>query len=190
MEDLKMKAKRTLLLLADGFEEIEAVTPADVLRRLGYEVVLAGLETELVRGSHNIVFKADAKFADLKIEDFDALFLPGGMPGAENLRGSDLVMEAIKKMEAKGGIVSAICAAPIALGRAGVIQGRKVTAYPGYNSRLEGASYTGNRTERDGHILTGKGPGASFDFAIELAAALGTPRGDIKKLMDAMFVNT
>ncbi len=183
-----MKVKRTLVVLADGFEETEAIAPVDVLRRLGYEVVLAGLDAELVRGSHNIHVKADAKLSDLDVAAFDALFLPGGMPGSDKLRASDLVMETIKAMAAKGGIVAAICAAPIALGRAGVIAGRKVTAYPGYNAKLEGAEYTGARVERDGHIITGKGPGASFDFAIELAAALGTPRGDVKKLMDAMFV--
>jgi 4-methyl-5(b-hydroxyethyl)-thiazole monophosphate biosynthesis len=98
-------------------------------------------------------------------------------------------MDLIRKFNSRGAIVAAICAAPIALGRSGVIQGRKVTSYPGNNDKLEGAEYTGSRAERDGNIVTGKGPGASFDFAFELAAALGKPRGDVKKLYDSMFVN-
>ena len=184
-----MKAKSVLVLLADGFEEIEAVAPIDVLKRLGIDVTVAGLEKETVRGSHNIYIKADVKLSSVLVEDFDAIFLPGGMPGSENLRNSEAALEAIRKMDAKGGIVSAICAAPIALGKAGVIKGKKVTAYPGYNEKLEGATYTGNRSERDGNIVTGKGAGAAFDFAVELAVALGKPRGDVKKLMDAMFVS-
>jgi protein deglycase len=111
------------------------------------------------------------------------------MPGSENLRGSDAVMDALKRMNAKGGIVCAICAAPIALGRAGLLQGKSATSYPGFNSRLEGANYTGSRVERDGNVITGKGAGASFEFAAVVAEALGKPKSDIKKLYDAMFVN-
>ena len=181
--------KKILMILADGFEETEAVAPVDVLRRLGIDVTTAGLETELVRGSHEIHIKADTLLSAVKVEDFDAIFLPGGMPGSNNLRNSDAVMDALKRMNAKGGFVSAICAAPIALGRAGLLEGRKATSYPGHNDKLEGATYTGNRSERDGNIITGKGPGASFDFAFELAVALGKPRGDVKKLFDSMFIN-
>ncbi len=183
-----MKFKKVLVVLADGFEETEAIVPVDVLRRLDFDVVLAGLDSELVRGSHDIHVKTDAKLESLKPEEFDGIFLPGGMPGSNNLRNSEAVMEAVRKVNAKGGVVSAICAAPIALAKAGVLDGKKVTAYPGNNDKLDGAIYTGSRSERDGNIVTGKGAGASFDFAVELAVALGKPRSDVKKLMDAMIV--
>lgn len=183
-----MKSKKVLVVLADGFEETEAVAPVDVLRRLEFDVLLAGLDSELVRGSHGIVVKADAKLEAVKPEDFDGLFLPGGMPGSNNLRNSDAVMEAVRKIFAKGGIVSAICAAPIALARAGVLEGRKATAYPGSDDKLDGAIYTGERVERDGALVTGKGAGTAFEFAAELAVALGKPRSDVRKLLDAMIV--
>ncbi len=183
-----MARKRIVAVLADGFEEMEAVIPIDVLRRLEFDVTVAGLESDAVRGAHNITVKADKLLADVSPDEVDAVMLPGGMPGSSNLRASEPLMAFLKKAAAKGATVSAICAAPIALGRAGLLDGKSATAYPGHNDKLEGAKYTGARVERDGNVVTGKGAGASFEFAAELAAALGKPRGDIKKLMDAMFV--
>jgi len=183
-----MSAKRVVAVLADGFEEAEAIVPIDVLRRLGIEVVVAGLETETVRGSHNIVVKAETLLANVPLDGVDAVMLPGGMPGSNNLRASEPLMAFLKKASGKGAIVSAICAAPIALGRAGLLKGKAATSYPGFEDKLEGARYTGARVERDGSVVTAKGAGASFEFAAALAVALGKSEAEVKKVLDSMFV--
>ncbi len=183
--EIDMK-KRIAVILADGFEEIEAVVPVDVLRRLEFEVVIAGL-SKTVRGSHGIVIQAECLLSELKESEFDAVFLPGGMPGAANLRDSSEVLDIVRKINARGGIVSAICAAPIALKAAGVIEGKTVTSHPSVKNDLKGCVHTGELAETDGNIVTGKGPGATFEFAVKLASALGK-KPEAETLMDVMFV--
>jgi 4-methyl-5(b-hydroxyethyl)-thiazole monophosphate biosynthesis len=178
--------KKIAVILADGFEEIEAVVPVDVFRRLGFEVVIAGL-SKTVNGSHGIKVQADCLLSELKETRFDAVFLPGGMPGAANLRDSPEVLALVKKVNARGGVVSAICAAPIALKAAGVIEGKTVTSHPSVKNDLKGCNHTGKLTEKDGNIVTGKGPGAAFEFAASIATALG--KGDeVEELLNTMFV--
>ncbi|MCX6984859.1 MAG: DJ-1/PfpI family protein [Lentisphaerae bacterium] len=178
--------KKIAVILADGFEEIEAVIPIDVFRRLEFEVVVAGL-SKTVKGSHGIKIQADCLLSDLKEPEIDAVFLPGGMPGATNLRDSSEVLALVRKVNAKGGIVSAICAAPIVLKAAGVIEGKTVTSHPSVKNELKGCSHTGNLTETDGNIITGKGPGAAFEFAVKVASALGKT-SESESLMKNMFV--
>ncbi len=179
-------AGKIAFLLADGFEEIEAITPVDVLRRLDYQVVTAGLK-KIVQGSHGIRIEADCLISDLKDSELDAVVLPGGMPGSTNLRDCPAVIDLVKKMNDRKAVVAAICAAPIALKKAGVIEGKNVTAHPSVKEELAGVNYTNNLTEVDGNIITGKGPGAAFDFALKLAHALGKG-AKAEQLLNVMFV--
>ena len=181
-------SKKVLTIFADGFEEIEAVGVIDVLRRLGIEVVIASLSgADPVRGAHDMKISADIDFATVNPGDFDAVFLPGGMPGSTNLRDSEKVISLLRKMNDNGKIVSAICAAPIALAKAGLLRGKTFTMYPGFESTLGGDLPTGNPAEADGNIITGKGPGCVFAFAKKLAFALGKG-SDIAQLFGGMFV--
>ena len=177
--------KKVLLILAEGFEETEAVAPADVLIRVGVRVVLAGLDSLRVKGAHGIGIAADVLLEDVADETFDAVFLPGGLPGAANLLASETVGRILKETAARGGVVAAICAAPIVLAKHGLLAGKTFTMYPGFDEYLGGLVPTGNLAERCGNVVTGKGPGAVFPFACELAAALGI---DASGVFRGMFV--
>ncbi|OGV36926.1 MAG: hypothetical protein A2020_16610 [Lentisphaerae bacterium GWF2_45_14] len=178
---------KIFVVLADGFEEIEFATPVDIWRRLQMEVVTAGLNSKKVTGSHGIIVEADSLLKDIDLSQVKLIFLPGGMPGSKNLRDSDLLMDVLNKTYADGGMTAAICAAPIALGRAGLLKGKKATCYPGFEDMLEGAEYTGSRIQIDGRVITGKGPGVSFEFAAAVASALGKEEA-LKKTFESMFV--
>lgn len=179
--------KKTIaVLLADGFEEIEALAPADVWRRLGFEVILTSINgAEQVTGAHGIQVKADALLADISADTLDAVVLPGGMPGSKNLRDSECVLALVRTMAADGKVAAAICAAPIVLERAGVLSGVRYTMYPGFEAEMSSAP-TGNLTEVCGNIVTGKGPGAAFAFAACVAAKLGADA--LPMYRDGMFI--
>ncbi len=180
--------KKIVMILADGFEEIECVTVCDVLRRLGCEVVLAGLEARNVHAANGLNITADALFSECTPAEFDAVALPGGMPGSMKLRASAAVEAFIKEMNREKKIVAAICAAPIVLAKAGLLDNdRRFTMYPGFDPYLDGRIPTGNPAEIDGNIVTGKGPGASFAFAAALAMALGLD-SEVARLYEQMFV--
>jgi protein deglycase len=157
--------------LADGFEEVEAVTIIDVLRRAGLNVVTATLAKKEVIGSHEITVTADRNLSDLDPADFMAIALPGG-PGTKNLKESDLVLDFVREIEAHGGYCAAICAAPTVLGKAGILKGKRATCYPGDEKDLGGAVYTAAPVEIDGKIITGKGAGTAVTFSLALAAIL------------------
>lgn len=180
--------KRIAVILADGFEEIEAVVPSDVLKRLGCEVIHAGAVSKTVTGSHGFRIETACTLKELDTDFIDAVFLPGGLPGATNLRDNPDVIELLRKLHAENRIVSAICAAPIVLHKAGLTAGRRITGYPGSEKMAPGLEYTGERTENDRGVVTGKGPGASFDFAFALAEALGAEKEKIQQLKLQMFV--
>lgn len=183
-----MNTSCILMILADGFEETEAIGTADVLKRIGFKVVLAGLNSEIVRSSAGTKVVTDILFANVNLTQACALVLPGGLPGATNLRDSREVIQALQYMYQQKKITAAICAAPIVLERAGLTKGRTVTGYPGSNQNLPDLLYTGARTECDGTIITGKGPGVSFEFAARIASALGAPQEKINQVFDGMFV--
>ena len=163
-----------LVVLASGFEEIEAVAPSDIWKRLGFNVTLAGLDDMQVTGAHGIVIESDALLDEVIHMDFDAVFLPGGMPGSTILRDDERVCSLVKSMAEAGKVVSAICAAPMVLSKCGLLNGRKFTMYPGMEDFLvSGDIPCSVSAVADGNIVTGKGPGAVFDFASAVAGVLG-----------------
>ena len=167
---------KALIILADGFEEVETVTPIDVLRRADIEVLVSGLAKKVVTGSHGVVLTTDVLLKD--IQDLpDAIIIPGG-PGAEELGRSPQVREWVRKVGSANKIVSAICAAPAAvLAPAGVLEGKKATCFPGYENRLAagGAVFSPDRVVVDGPIITSRGAGTAMEFSLELVRALAGP---------------
>ncbi len=171
-----MSEKKAVILLAEGFEEIEFSVPTDVLRRAGVEVTVAGVSGETVTGSHGIKITADKLLNDLLEdgEEFDAVILPGGLPGAYNLRDSEAVSMMVKNTFAAGKIVAAICAAPLVLNANGILAGKRFTAYPEKSLfPAYGAEPSELPAVQDGNVVTGRGPGAAFDFAFAVLKALG-----------------
>ncbi len=164
---------KVLVPLADGCEDIEAVTIIDLLRRAKIDVVTAGLLPGPVKASRGTVILPDATLEEALHDTYDMIALPGGMPGADNL-GNDARLTAVLKQNADAGrFVAAVCAAPRVLARAGLLDGRKATAYPGFvDGHFPEVEYTGAAVQRDGNIITGRGPGTAMDFALELVAAL------------------
>lgn len=165
--------KTVLLFLADGFEEIEALATVDVLRRAGVQVTTVSINpTGLVTGAHGIPVMADVLFEQAQYADADMLVLPGGMPGAANLDAHEGLRRLITAHAEAGKWLAAICAAPMVYGHMGLLSGRKATCYPGFEGELDGAAYTAAPVEKDGNIITGKGPAVVLPFAYTLAEVL------------------
>lgn len=162
---------RTLLILAEGFEEIEAVTPIDVLRRCGVEVVTAGLGGYSVGGAHGITIKADRLLGEIGGETFDAVILPGG-PGTRKLRENHDVIEIIRHHEKEGRLIGAICAAPTVLAAAGILKGRRAACFPACEDDLDGAELVREPVVEDGGIITSRGAGTALPFALAIATRL------------------
>ena len=161
--------KRVLCLLADGFEEIETVTPVDLLRRAGVEVTLAGVTDIEVTGKCGIRLIADMSLNDVACSDFDALFIPGG-PAVKKMRGNETVLGIIRDFEMNGRLVAAICAAPLLLHDAGILAKTRFTAH--FSTIEELPLSTGERVVLDGKILTSRGAGTALDFGLELVKQL------------------
>jgi protein deglycase len=171
-----------ITVLAPGFEETEAVTFIDLLRRAGITVTVLGLESCNVTGSHNITIAADMLFADFTAGGmlyadftgaFDAIVLPGGMPGTKNLADSQPLFELIRQANEKGRLCAAICAAPIVLAKAGILAGVKATCYPGFEKELGGAQFVKDvPVVHDRNIITSCGVGTAIPFALELISSL------------------
>lgn len=160
------------MFLANGFEEIEALCPLDLLRRAGVEVTTVGIGSDTVMGSHGIPVIADipeGMFADSRPE---MVILPGGMPGSKNLDESRTVDTALSVAARQGAFIAAICAAPMVLGRRGLLQGKEATCFPGFEGELTGAAVSQKRVVRDGNIITAAGMGVALEFGLELVAAL------------------
>ena len=158
--------------LADGFEEVEAIAPIDMLRRADVKVVTVGVTGKTATGAHNIPLTADKKFNDIDFTNFDMLVLPGGMPGAKHLNEHEDLKNLISDFNSKGKLIAAICAAPMVLGGLGVLDGKRATCYPGFEPELIGAKTTGESVVVDENIITGKGPGLIFDFGLRLVEQL------------------
>ncbi|NPA37488.1 MAG: DJ-1/PfpI family protein [Chlorobi bacterium] len=165
--------KRVYVFFAEGFEEIEAITPVDVLRRAGIDVTTVSVtDRKEVTGSHSITVVTDALIADVKDVPADMLVLPGGMPGAVNLNNNTELKEMIKEYSDRGKQLGAICAAPLVFGEMGLLENKTATCYPGFENHLKGASISANAVETSSNVITGKGVGAAMKFALELVAQL------------------
>jgi 4-methyl-5(b-hydroxyethyl)-thiazole monophosphate biosynthesis len=180
--------KKIILFAAEGFEEIEALTLVDVLRRGGVQCDICSINDYAVTGAHGIVIKADVIIDEVDFRSCDGIVLPGGMPGSENLKNNIRVLELIKDFYMSGKLIGAICAAPIALAEAGVLQGRKITSYPGVKDRLGNCIYTENPVEVDGNIITSRGPATSITFAFKILEYLGQTH-EAEMLREGMMVN-
>ncbi len=181
-------AGKIAMLFAEGFEEAEAVIVADVLRRLNFEVELLAADNQPeVTGAHGMTLKMEGALAAARPENYAAAVLPGGMPGSAHLRDNPAVISFLQQVHRGGGVVAAICAAPIVLAKAGLLEHCRFTAYPGFESEFGVRKPSGHPTERGDRVVTGRGPGAAFRFAAEVAAALG--RGEAAdQLFEAMLV--
>ena len=158
------------LLLANGFEEIEALCPLDMLRRAGLEVDTVGIGGKEIVGSHGIRVIADKCDKCANINDYGAVILPGGMPGAVNLDNSEFADKLISSVAKNGGRLAAICAAPLVLGHRGLLRDKRAVCYPGFEGELQGAEVLSCGVVTDGNITTARGMGVALEFAEELVS--------------------
>lgn len=164
---------RVLVPIADGSEEMELITIVDILRRAEIDVVVASLTGDPITASRSTRIIPDVALDEVKDFEFDLIVLPGGLPGADHLDNDERVHAILKRNVAEGRYVGAICAAPRVLAHAGLLEGKRVTAYPGFLDNIApGVSSTGEAVERDGNIITSRGPGTAVDFALTLVEIL------------------
>ncbi|WP_195939561.1 DJ-1 family glyoxalase III [Romboutsia sp. 1001713B170131_170501_G6] len=179
--------KKVLVMLADGFEEIEAISVVDVLRRANVVCDMCSIKKEYVKGTHNIVLKSDCSIDDINVSEYDAIVLPGGLPGATNLK-DERVKNFVKELNESGKIVAAICAAPETLEEFEVLKNRKCTSYPGFIKDKSSVSYVEEIVVRDENIITSRGPATAIEFSLELLKALGYEE-KAKEIREEMLVN-
>ncbi len=161
------------VFLANGFEELEAIAPIDVLRRAGAEVITVGIGSRQITSAHNIGFTADITAEEIHLaSDLDMIVLPGGMPGADNLENSPEVQAAIDYCAENDKWIAAICAAPKILGHKGLLAGVRCTCFPGYEKALKNAILCPDAVVRDGKFVTAKGAGTALRFALTLTEVL------------------
>jgi 4-methyl-5(b-hydroxyethyl)-thiazole monophosphate biosynthesis len=164
--------KTALVLLAPGFEEIEAVTIIDILRRAGISVTVAGLEPQWVTGSHQIAIKPDIFYKEAEPSAYDLLILPGGQPGSTNLKNDPLVLEWIQNRFRAGKSLAAICAAPTVFHAAGITEKITVTSYPSEKNVFNAEQYSEQAVVKDHGVITSRGVGTAIPFALELVKEL------------------
>jgi len=172
---------RVLIPLAEGCEELEAITLIDLMRRAGIEVIVAGLENGPVTASRGVRIIPDATLDDVIDQDFDMMVLPGGLPGADHLDRDPRVHSLLKRLAAGGAYTAAICAAPKVLAGAGLLDGRRATGYPGAINKtaLRSTTVVDDAVVTDGKVITSRGPGTAMDFALDLIETLlGKDRRD------------
>lgn len=170
---------KAAIFLATGFEEIEAISIIDVLRRGEVEIDIVSVSgNESVQGSHGINIISDKLFFDIDFSEYELLILPGGMPGTLNLSKHEGLCELLKEFNKKEKYIAAICAAPSVLGKLNILEGKKVTCYPGYEEELLGGIVTNSDIVRDGNIITGKGAGVAIKFSLDI----------LKLYKDAYFI--
>ncbi len=156
------------VLLADGFEESEAIIPVDMLRRAGLDCKTVGVYGRIAVGSHNIPVVCDIEANEINFDDVSTVILPGGMPGTLNLKKSEFVINLVKHVYKRGGRIAAICAAPSILGGMGLLKGKNAVCYPGFENELDGAKVSELSVVTDGNITTAKGMGVALEFSKEL----------------------
>lgn len=176
------------VFLADGFEEIEAITIIDVLRRADFKVIIISISNKMeVIGSHQITILADQLFAETDYNIFDMLILPGGMPGAKNLDAHKGLKKQIELFNEEQKPIAAICAAPFVLGNMGILKNKDVVCYPGYENYLAGANVKTGPVAVSGNIITGRGVGTALNFSLKIVETLES-KEKAEKLGKAMLV--
>lgn len=161
------------VFLADGFEEIEALTVVDVLRRADVPVRLVYMgSSSMVRGAHGVTIRAEIPIADAAVDAEACYILPGGLPGVDNLEANERLSQLLQAADKAGALLCAICAAPRALGKLGLLNGTSFTCYPGMETQVSGGRYIGGTTVCENRRITGEGPGAATDFALQILEAL------------------
>jgi 4-methyl-5(b-hydroxyethyl)-thiazole monophosphate biosynthesis len=168
--------KRVLVPLAEGCEELEAVTIVDLLRRAGIEVVVAGLREGAVTASRGVRIVPDMSLDEALQLDYDMVALPGGLPGADHLAADRRITDLLRRMNDSGRFVGAVCAAPRVLARSGLLRGRTATAYPGILQQEGHPDISGDAVTRDGTVITSRAAGTAMDFALALIEALAGPQ--------------
>lgn len=176
------------VFLADGFEEIEAFTSVDVLRRAGLNVEMISVTPdEIVTGAHDVPVLCDKNIENCDFYDADLILLPGGMPGAATLEKCNELRKLILHFAEQNKPIAAICAAPMILGKLGLLKGKRATCYPDFEQYLDGAQFTGAPVERDGNIITGNSPAAAMEFALTIVDLL-QGKEKVQELREAMCV--
>ncbi len=172
--------KKLGVFMADGCEEIEALTVVDIARRAGIEVAMISISGKKeVAGAHGITFQTDIPAEFMDYDCLDGIVLPGGMPGTLNLGANDYVQKTIADFAANGKLVAAICAAPSVLGEAGLLKGKKATSYPGFEDKLLGAETVLDEVAVDGNVITSRGMGTAIAFSLEIVGyLLGKEKAD------------
>lgn len=173
---------KVAVVFAEGFEEIEALIPVDVFRRAGFDCSMLGLENASVTGSHGIQVAMDGVF-DGSLDAYDLVVLPGGMPGSTNLRDNEGLITSLQARNKAGKYIAAICAAPIVLNHAGLLEGRKFTCFPGVEEQIASGEHQTDLVVVDGNIITSRGAGTALAFAYALVDLLG---GDGQQLAHTM----
>jgi 4-methyl-5(b-hydroxyethyl)-thiazole monophosphate biosynthesis len=179
---------RVAVILADGFEEVEAMAIVDVLRRADIGVVIAGLHDGAASSARKVRVIPDAVIDSIREEDFDMIVLPGGQPGADNLNADRRVKDLIRDFHRNGKLTAAICAAPYVLANAGVLEGKHATSYPTYRERLGSAVYEEKTVVKDGNVLTSRGPGTALCFGLAIVEKLAG-KEKAQEIKEAMLVN-
>lgn len=182
--------KKAFVFFAEGFEEIEALTIIDVLRRADIPTLMISVTDNLpVTGAHGIKVNTDLLFKDADFNDAEILILPGGLPGAHNLNAHEGLKNQLRQFNDKGGKVAAICAAPLVLGGLNILENKSATCYPGFENELHGAKLSTELAVKAGNIITSRGPGTALNFALELVAEIkGKDSAD--QLAEGMIVQT
>ena len=178
---------RVAVILADGFEEVEAIAIIDVLRRARIDTVVAGLHTGHITSARTVKVIPDTVIDTVKADDFDMIVLPGGQPGSDNLNADPRVKELISSFSLKGKLIGAICAAPMVLAGAGILQGKRATSYPSYKDRLGGALYEETPVVTDGNVLTSRGAGTALSFGLAIVERL-VSKEKAQKIKEAMLI--
>lgn len=165
--------KRAGIFFAEGFEEIEALTVVDLLRRAGIEALCVSIENEKqVTGSHSITVSMDAGIDEVDFDSLDIIVCPGGMPGTKNLEGCAKLTSQIREFYDKGRLIGAICAAPMIFGHLGLLEGRKACIFPGMEEELQGAEVVFDRVAQSDHVITSRGMGTAIAFGLHIVEAL------------------
>ena len=165
--------EKIVVFLANGFEEIEAIAPIDILRRAELDVITVSIsDSKTVAGAHGIKVEADQLFTETTFGENDYYVLPGGYDGMLNLSAHQGVNELLTKQHNAGKKLAAICASPSVLGKLGILEGKEAICYPGFEGNLTGATISKNSVVEDGNVITGKGPGVAVQFALKIVESL------------------